>query len=90
MARKKASRAGRMCYYFGKTRTDGKGVAKDLLGGKGINLAEMTSIGNWIADVLDDLEGLGFNVVGYGCTTCIGNSGPLAEPIESAIRTARG
>ncbi|HKJ16945.1 MAG TPA: aconitate hydratase AcnA [Xanthomonadales bacterium] len=38
------------------------------------------------ADVLDDLEGLGFNVVGYGCTTCIGNSGPLAEPIENAIR----
>ena len=38
------------------------------------------------ADVLDDLEGLGFNVVGYGCTTCIGNSGPLAEPIESAIK----
>ncbi len=38
------------------------------------------------ADVLDDLEGLGFNVVGYGCTTCIGNSGPLAEPIEKAIK----
>jgi aconitate hydratase len=29
---------------------------------------------------------LGFNVVGYGCTTCIGNSGPLPEPIEKAIR----
>ena len=28
---------------------------------------------------------LGFNVVGYGCTTCIGNSGPLDEEIESAI-----
>jgi aconitate hydratase len=38
------------------------------------------------AEVLDDLEALGFNVVGYGCTTCIGNSGPLAEPIEAAIR----
>ncbi len=32
-----------------------------------------------------DLDKLGFNLVGYGCTTCIGNSGPLAEPIEKAI-----
>ena len=32
------------------------------------------------------LNQLGFNLVGYGCTTCIGNSGPLAEPIEHAIR----
>jgi aconitate hydratase len=31
------------------------------------------------------LEELGFNVVGYGCTTCIGNSGPLAQPISKAI-----
>src|SRR5262249_54034932 len=29
--------------------------------------------------------GLGFNLVGYGCTTCIGNSGPLSEPITDAI-----
>ncbi len=32
-----------------------------------------------------DLDALGFNLVGYGCTTCIGNSGPLAEPIVDAI-----
>jgi len=32
------------------------------------------------------LEALGFHLVGYGCTTCIGNSGPLAEPIADAIR----
>jgi aconitate hydratase len=31
------------------------------------------------------LDKLGFNLVGYGCTTCIGNSGPLAAPIEDAI-----
>ena len=37
------------------------------------------------ADLLEDLEGLGYHVVGYGCTTCIGNAGPLAEPIEAAI-----
>jgi aconitate hydratase len=35
--------------------------------------------------VTDALEALGFHLVGYGCTTCIGNSGPLAEPIANAI-----
>jgi aconitate hydratase len=34
----------------------------------------------------DDLEALGFYTVGYGCTTCIGNSGPLPEPIDEAVR----
>ncbi|MBI3875778.1 MAG: aconitate hydratase, partial [Verrucomicrobia bacterium] len=33
----------------------------------------------------DYLDKLGFNLVGYGCTTCIGNSGPLAAPVEAAI-----
>jgi aconitate hydratase len=37
--------------------------------------------------LLDDLEVLGFGVVGYGCTTCIGNSGPLPEPISKAINS---
>ncbi|MFO0011371.1 MAG: aconitate hydratase AcnA [Planctomycetota bacterium] len=37
------------------------------------------------AGVLESLEKLGFNVVGYGCTTCIGNSGPLPEPVANAI-----
>lgn len=32
------------------------------------------------------LDELGFNLVGYGCTTCIGNSGPLPDPIEAAIK----
>ena len=32
-----------------------------------------------------DLDALGFNLVGYGCTTCIGNSGPLPEPIADTI-----
>jgi len=32
-----------------------------------------------------DLDAIGFNLVGYGCTTCIGNSGPLAQPISDAI-----
>jgi aconitate hydratase len=33
----------------------------------------------------EDLNALGFDLVGYGCTTCIGNSGPLPEPISKAI-----
>ena len=33
-----------------------------------------------------DLDALGFNLVGYGCTTCIGNSGPLPEAISKAIQ----
>ncbi|MEQ8486298.1 MAG: aconitate hydratase AcnA [Pseudomonadales bacterium] len=37
------------------------------------------------AGLQDDLDALGFNLVGYGCTTCIGNSGPLPEPISQAI-----
>jgi len=44
-----------------------------------------------VTDYLDkagltaDLDAIGFNLVGYGCTTCIGNSGPLAAPISAAI-----
>jgi aconitate hydratase len=37
------------------------------------------------AGVLDDLEALGFHVVGYGCTTCIGNSGPLPDEVSKGI-----
>ncbi|SFK94722.1 aconitate hydratase AcnA [Lysobacter sp. cf310] len=37
------------------------------------------------AGVLDDLEKLGFYVVGYGCTTCIGNSGPLPDEVSKGI-----
>ena len=37
------------------------------------------------AGLQDDLDALGFDLVGYGCTTCIGNSGPLPDPIREAI-----
>jgi aconitate hydratase len=37
------------------------------------------------ANLMDPLEELGFNLVGYGCTTCIGNSGPLPEEVSAAI-----
>jgi aconitate hydratase len=36
-----------------------------------------------------DLDALGFQLVGYGCTTCIGNSGPLPEPVSEAIHKGR-
>ncbi len=38
------------------------------------------------AELMDDLEALGFHLVGYGCTTCIGNSGPLPEAVGNAVR----
>ncbi|GIX21407.1 MAG: aconitate hydratase [Gammaproteobacteria bacterium] len=41
------------------------------------------------AGLRDDLEALGFHVVGYGCTTCIGNSGPLPEAITKAIQAEK-
>jgi len=39
-----------------------------------------------VAQLTPYLDELGFNLVGYGCTTCIGNSGPLPDAIESAIK----
>ena len=38
------------------------------------------------SNLLDDLDALGFYTVGYGCTTCIGNSGPLLPEIEAAVK----
>jgi len=38
------------------------------------------------ANLLEDLEAVGFWTVGYGCTTCIGNSGPLPKPISEAVQ----
>jgi len=37
------------------------------------------------ADLQEDLDAIGFNLVGYGCTTCIGNSGPIAPELSEAI-----
>ena len=38
------------------------------------------------AGLLEYLAELGFNIVGYGCTTCIGNSGPLPEPVSKIVK----
>ncbi len=40
------------------------------------------------ANLQDDLDAMGFNLAGYGCTTCIGNSGPLPDNIADAVRSA--
>ena len=40
------------------------------------------------AGLLEPLAQLGFDIVGFGCTTCIGNSGPLPEPVQNAVRSA--
>ncbi len=40
------------------------------------------------ANLTEDLDALGFNLVGYGCTTCIGNSGPLPAEVSEAIQAS--
>ena len=57
--------------YVKRSLAPGSKVVKDYLSKSGL---------------LRDLEVLGFNIVGYGCTTCIGNSGPLNPEIEKQIR----
>ena len=37
------------------------------------------------AGLIEPLEALGFHLVGYGCTTCIGNSGPLPEEVSDVV-----
>ena len=46
-------------------------------------------VGDYLADagLQDPLDTLGFNIAGFGCTTCIGNSGPLAKPVAAAIES---
>jgi aconitate hydratase len=41
------------------------------------------------ADLMKDLEAVGFYLTGYGCATCIGNSGPLPEPISAAVEKGK-
>eukprot|EP01114_Cavostelium_apophysatum_P017575 TRINITY_DN525_c0_g1_i1.p1 TRINITY_DN525_c0_g1~~TRINITY_DN525_c0_g1_i1.p1 ORF type:complete len:888 (-),score=263.88 TRINITY_DN525_c0_g1_i1:137-2800(-) len=55
-------------------------VKTSLAPGSGVVTEYLTRSG-----LLPDLEKLGFNVVGYGCTTCIGNSGPLPDSVGAAI-----
>jgi aconitate hydratase len=69
---KKAVERGLSVPEFVKTSfAPGSQIAEDYLGKAGL---------------LHDLEALGFHIAAYGCATCIGNSGPLAEDVENAIR----
>jgi aconitate hydratase 1 len=66
-----ARRAGLTVKPWVKTSfAPGSQVVTDYLGASGLQ---------------EDLDAMGFNLVGYGCTTCIGNSGPLPEPVAKAI-----
>lgn len=71
LARKAVEMGLRPKDYVKRSLAPGSKVVKDYLAKSGL---------------LRDLEVLGFNIVGYGCTTCIGNSGPLAPEIEKQIR----
>ncbi|HSB82290.1 MAG TPA: aconitate hydratase AcnA [Candidatus Methylomirabilis sp.] len=70
LARKAVARGLRVPPYVKTSLAPGSKVVTEYLNKTGL---------------LKDLEALGFHVVGYGCTTCIGNSGPLAEPVTKAI-----
>jgi aconitate hydratase len=70
LAKKAASRGLKVPSYVKTSLAPGSRVVTDYLSHAG---------------VLTALEQLGFNVVGYGCTTCIGNSGPLPESVANAV-----
>lgn len=59
-----------------------KYIKTSLAPGSGVVTEYLTRSG-----LLPDLEKLGFNIVGYGCTTCIGNSGPLPDEVGKAIES---
>jgi aconitate hydratase len=70
LARKAVRRGLRVPPYVKTSLAPGSRVVTEYLRASGL---------------LPDLEALGFHVVGYGCTTCIGNSGPLPPPVAKAI-----
>ena len=64
-------------YYFGKTRTDGRGVGKNILGGKGLNLAEMTAIGLPVPP--------GFTVTTEACNAYMAAGGTFPEGLWDQV-----
>jgi len=74
LARKAVARGLRVPPHVKTSLAPGSKVVTEYLGAAG---------------VLGDLATLGFDVVGYGCTTCIGNSGPLPEAVSSAIAKSK-
>ena len=70
LAQKAVARGLRVKPYVKTSLAPGSRVVTDYLDKSGLTTA---------------LDALGFNTVGYGCTTCIGNSGPLPEPVAKAV-----
>ncbi len=75
---KKASKSSKMTYYFGKTKTEGDSKKKTLLGGKGANLAEMTSIGLPVPP--------GFTITTEVCDLYYKNKRKLPSGLLDAVR----
>ena len=73
VARKAVERGLKVPTYVKTSLAPGSRVVKSYLEESGL---------------LSDLESLGFHIVGYGCTTCIGNSGPLPAAIGGAVKEA--
>lgn len=71
LARKAVEKGLRVKPYVKTSLAPGSRVVTDYLSAAGL---------------MEPLEALGFNLVGYGCTTCIGNSGPLPEEVEKGIK----
>ena len=65
-----------------RARADGQAVGEDLARARARRSSRSTSSARGLAE---PLEALGFHLVGYGCTTCIGNSGPLPEEISDVV-----
>ncbi|MDG2423669.1 MAG: pyruvate, phosphate dikinase [Phycisphaerales bacterium] len=79
---RKSTRASRMIYAFGKTKTDGHASQKELLGGKGANLAEMTSIGLPVPP--------GFTITTSTCEAFNSGGGKLPAGLMAQVKTAVG
>ncbi|QDV25414.1 pyruvate, phosphate dikinase [Aureliella helgolandensis] len=73
------SSSKKMIYYFGKTRTEGTGVSKSILGGKGANLAEMTSIGLPVPP--------GFTITTEVCGDYYANGGKMPAALMADVKT---
>ena len=80
MAKKAATSSDKMVYYFGKKKTEGKGKSKGLLGGKGLNLAEMTSIGLPVPP--------GFTITTEVCDSYIKSGEKLPSGLMDQVATA--
>jgi pyruvate,orthophosphate dikinase len=77
-AKRASGKAGKMVYYFGQTKTEGDASMRDLLGGKGANLAEMTSIGLPVPP--------GFTVTTAACARYYEEGGKLPTGLMDQVR----